>query len=245
MGLLLQVPQVVVESARARIGAVEDGLDGPGLFLSRRQRDQLGELVLEPEPVIERHVDRVEVRPPVHGDRVVEGDAQLHPDAHEQVIGQVADPELARVRVLRRDRQDAVRLIDRRGDADLRGAAAGPPRPGPAGGSRRSASSARRHRSRPGRGPAGIASWPWSSGFAAPLQLAEAARASCRRRGSCSSGPSQFRSSASSPSAKLGASSSPMKSRAYCSRMSPTFASGSQPRPLQTNLLTSSLQPSE
>ena len=64
-----------------------------GPFGSPSQLGQPGELVLEPEPVVERHVDRVEIRPPVHGDRVVEGDAQLHPDAHEQVVGQVADPD--------------------------------------------------------------------------------------------------------------------------------------------------------
>ena len=49
------------------------------------------ELIPEPEPIVERNVDRVEIRTTVHSDGVIKGDTQLYANTMKQTFSKLED----------------------------------------------------------------------------------------------------------------------------------------------------------
>ena len=89
--LLREVAEIVVESAGAGIGPVDDGIELLEAVGFVGNGAQLGEFLLEPHAVVEGVVEGVEVGAAIHRDGLVARDAQLHADALEQRFGQLED----------------------------------------------------------------------------------------------------------------------------------------------------------
>src|SRR5437879_10642634 len=80
MRLAQQIAQVVVETAGAGVGPGDDGLDALQALSFGRQFANRGKLGFQPNAVVQRHIDVVQVRSAVHGDGFVKWHAQLHAD---------------------------------------------------------------------------------------------------------------------------------------------------------------------
>src|SRR5439155_14706215 len=91
MRLAQQIAQVVVETSGAGISPVHDFLDASQSFLFLGQLANLGKLLFQPSPIVQRHVDVVQVRAAVHRLRLEKRNAQLHADAAEKRFGQLKD----------------------------------------------------------------------------------------------------------------------------------------------------------
>ena len=71
MRLAGDIPQVVVEPARAGIGPLCNVLQRFAPCGLRLQFADLGKSFLEPETIVEREIQRIQTRPAVHADRLV------------------------------------------------------------------------------------------------------------------------------------------------------------------------------
>ena len=76
-----QVPQVIVESAGTRIGAVLDCFHGADLVEAGGKPPDFGELLLQPRRVAQRSVQRVEVGGSLHSLGLIALHGELHVDA--------------------------------------------------------------------------------------------------------------------------------------------------------------------
>src|SRR4029077_14655817 len=84
MRVVDEAAHVVVEAAGTGVGPVHDPRDPPQPLVLVRQGSYLADPVLQPHPVVEREIDRVEVRAAADVDGLVPGDAELHPDTLEE-----------------------------------------------------------------------------------------------------------------------------------------------------------------
>src|SRR5262245_28005150 len=98
MWLLRQVAQIVVKAAWARIPPIDDFVEPFGAFWFRSGLANFAELLFQPESIVQREIDRVEIRAASDRDGLIFFDAQLHADALKQSFPQLED---ARADILR------------------------------------------------------------------------------------------------------------------------------------------------
>src|SRR5207249_2953058 len=91
MRLAQQVAQVIVETAGTWVSPVDNFIDAFQSFLFLRQLANLGKLFFQPSPIVQRHVDVVQVRATVHRLGLVKRNAQLHANAAKQCVRQLKD----------------------------------------------------------------------------------------------------------------------------------------------------------
>src|ERR1043166_89377 len=89
MRLIRDIAEIIIEAAWTRIGPVHNFMDAGQTFGFAGKLPHLGEALREPESIIQRSVDCIEICAAVDRNGFVARYAQLHTDTLEQRLGEL------------------------------------------------------------------------------------------------------------------------------------------------------------